>query len=297
MARDDSTDIEFPMIVAGIALVTVGIAWAVWPKAAVAATLPTPDPEPLRPRAYVPSRTPAHAPSEAPPAMSSASTTMPPFLASAPTGGAARERYFEAAVDAPTWSEVVLSPRLRIRVASDYLKAQGIRVPLWPSTAQRIADRYDAILPTKKLVDAIWRAAAVKVAPRSMTPRPDASRDSNKLLAEHEALVNAAIAGRTGLTDGDKKSIILGRSVPTTPGKVFIYGWHRLNGEPVQPVFGGHGSAYADYSHGTRLVSRTAFVDGHAVPIEHVFADPSLAPLVNESGTLTPAMLRYPTAA
>jgi len=223
---------------------------------------------------------------------------MPAFLAAAPPAGAARERYFEAAVDAPTWVPVILSPQVKIMVSADYVAAQGVRVPLWPSTAQRVADRFGAMLPTKALVDAIWRAATVKVAPRSMTPRADASRDSNKLLAEHEALVNAAIAGRTGLIDGDKKSIIVGRSIPTTPGKVFIYGWHRLNGVPVQPVFGGHSSTYgADYSHGTRLVSRTAYLNGVPTPIESLFADPRYAPLLNESGTLTPAMLRYPTTA
>lgn len=280
MPRDDDT---LPLFVAGVALVTGAVAWALWPKQAAASVLP--------PRSYAPHDSP-NAPSEAP----VSHATMPAFLAAAPPAGAARERYFEAAVDAPTWVPVILSPAVKIMVSADYIAAQGVRVPLWPSTAQRVADRFGAMLPTKALVDAIWRAATVKVAPRSMTPRADASRDSNKLLAEHEALVNAAIAGRTGLIDGDKKSIIVGRSIPTTPGKVFIYGWHRLNGVPVQPVFGGHGATYVDYSHGTRLVSRTAFVDGRAVPIEQVFADPSLATLVNESGTLRPEALRYPTS-
>ena len=275
-ARDDDT---LPLFVAGVALVTGGIAWALWPKQAEASAIP--------PRSYVPQS--PRAPSEAP-------VSMPAFLAAAPPAGAARERYFEAAVDAPTWSEVVLSPNVKIRVANDYLTAQGVHIPLWPSTAQRIADRFDAILPTKALVDAIWRAATVKVEPHPMTPRADASRDSNKLLAEHEAIVNAQIAGRTGLIDGDKKSIVVGAALPSHPNAVYIYGWHHINGVPIQPVYGGHSKTYgADYSHGTRLVSRTAYLNGQPVAIESLFADPRHAPLLNESGTLTPAQLRYPT--
>jgi len=278
MPSDDDT---LPLFVAGVAMVTGAVAWALWPRQAEASAMP--------PRSYAPHDSP-NAPSEAP----VSHATMPAFLAAAPPAGAARERYFEAAVDAPAWVPVILSPQVKVMVSADYIAAQGVRVPLWPSTAQRVADRFGAILPTKTLVDAIWRAATVKVAPRSMTPRADASRDSNKLLAEHEAIVNAAIAGRVGLIDGDKKSIIVGRSIPTTPGKVFIYGWHRLNGVPVQPVFGGHSSAYADYSHGTRLISRTAYLNGQPVAIETLFADPRYAPLLNESGTLTPATLAYP---
>jgi len=272
MPSDDDT---LPLFVAGVALVTGAVAWALWPKQATASA----------PHSYVPQNSP-RAPSEAP-------MTMPAFLAAAPRAGAARERYFEAAVDAPTWSDVILSPQVKIRVASDYLTAQGVHVPLWPSTAQRVADRFGAMLPTKTLVDAIWRAATVKVAPHPMDYRP-LSGDDVRIIAQHEAIVDAQVAGRAGLTDGGFKSIIVGRSVPTTPGKVFIYGWHRPNGTTIQPVFGGHSSRFSDYSHGTRLVSRTAYLNGQPVAIESLFADPRYATLLNESGTLTPAQLAYP---
>ena len=275
MPRDDE---NLPLIVAGIALVTGGVAWALWPKAAA----------PVPPLGYVPPS--PRAPSEAP-------VTLPPFLAAAPPAGAARERYFEAAVDAPTWTEVILSPRVKIRVSNDYMTAQGIRVPLWPSTAQRVADRFDAILPTKTLVDAIWRAAVVKIEPHPMNYRP-LSGDDVRVIAQHEAIVDSQIAGREGLTDGGFKSIIVGRTAAAhatgASPRTTIYGWHRLNGTPIQDPSFVHSSRFDDYSHGTRLISRTVFVDGRPVPIEQVFADPSLAPLVNESGTLTPAQLVYP---
>lgn len=273
MKREDAADLA---LLGGLAAFVGGVAWALWPKDDVATV-----------RAYAPSTTQESAMSN---------VTMPAFLAAAPAAGAARERYFEAAVDAPTWVRVDLGSGVAIDVSSDYISAQGVRVPLWPSTAQRVADRFGAMLPTKRLVDVIWQAATVKIAPRSMTPRSGVGRSSNQLLAEHEVLVNAQLAGRAGLVDGDKKSIVVGRAIVGS-NSVWIYGWHRPNGTPVQPVFGGHSKTYgADYSHGTRLVSRTAFLNGQPVPIESLFANPQYASLLNESGVLPANALRYPIA-
>ena len=284
MTSDEKTT---ALLVVGGGALVAGLAWLVWPRSAAAATLAAPVPLPNAP---TPS-THSYAPQMEPPVAVSNS-----FLASAPPAGPSRERYFEAAVEAPQWSEVVLSPAVKIRVSSDVVKGGGgVRLPLWPSTAQRVADRFGAMLPTKKLSDAIWRAAAVKLTPRSMTPRAGASRDSNRLLAEHEQLVNTQLAGRTGLIAAAKKDVIVGAAIPTHPDAVYIYGWHRSNGQPVQPVFGGHSSRYSDYSHGARLVSRTAYLNGQPVEIESLFANPAYASLLNESGTLTPAQLRYRT--
>lgn len=273
---DQRDDTNTALTVVGITALTGIAAWLLWPKA----TAPVP------PLGYVPQS--PRAPSEAP-------VTMPAFLAAAPPVGAARERYFEAAVDAPTWSEVVLSPNVKIRVANDYLTAQGVHIPLWPSTAQRIADRFDAILPTKALVDAIWRAATVKIEPHPMSYAP-LSGDDVRIIAQHEAIVDSQVTGREGLRDGGFKSIVVGRTLatPAGAGKVCIFGWHRANGVPIQPVYCSHSARFSDYSHGTRLVSRTAYLNGQSVAIESLFADPRYAPLLNESGTLTPAQLAYP---
>lgn len=275
MPRDDDT---LPLFVAGVALVTGAVAWALWPKQAEASAMP--------PRSYVPPS--PRAPSEAP-------VSMPAFLAAAPPAGAARERYFEAAVDAPTFVRIPLGQGVEVAVSTDYLTAQGVHIPLWPSTAQRIADRFGAMLPTKALVDAIWRAAVVKIEPHPMNYRPLAG-DDVRIIAQHEAIVDSQVTGREGLRDGGFKSIVVGRTLatPAGAGKVCIFGWHRANGVPIQPVYCSHSARFSDYSHGTRLVSRTAYLNGQPVAIESLFADPRYAPLLNESGTLTPAMLAYP---
>ena len=40
------------------------------------------------------------------------------------------------------------------------------------------------------------------------------------------------------------------------PNRVAIYGWHYLNGQPIQPTYAGHVDWYIDYSHGIRPVRR-----------------------------------------
>lgn len=276
MTSDDAADLA---LVGGIAALVGGVVWLVWPKDAAGAV-----------RSYAP----APAPREAP--MSNA--PMPAFLAAAPPAGAARERYFEAAVDAPTWVPVNLGSGVTINVSADVLKAQGIRIPLWPSTAQRVADRFNAMLPTKRLVDAIWRAGDVKLTPRSIQPHDGIGRNDLRMIADYDAMINAAVAGRGGLIVNGKKDLVVGRSIATPSGRlaVWIYGWLRSDGTPVQPVYGGHAATYVDASHGIRLVSRTAYVNGVPTPIEQLFASAQYAPLLNEGGTLTPEMLRYPTA-
>ncbi|MFO1512715.1 MAG: hypothetical protein U1F83_07355 [Verrucomicrobiota bacterium] len=59
-------------------------------------------------------------------------------------------------------------------VTPDYLAvgtdADYFLTPLTPLTAQFIADQLDCTLPTRKMVDAIYAAAAVKFAPSPIPP-------------------------------------------------------------------------------------------------------------------------------
>lgn len=272
MTRDDAADLA---LIGGIAALAGGVVALLWPRDEAATSL-----------GYAP----APHPSEVP-----VSVTMPAFLAAAPPAGAARERYFEASVDAPTWVPVDLGQGVVVNVSADVLKAQGIRIPLWPSTAQRIADRFNAIMPTKRLVDAIYRAGDVKLTPRSIQPHDGIGRNDLRMIADYNAMIDAAVAGRSGLIVNGKKDIIVGRAVPDS-NAVWLYGWIRSDGTPVQPVYGGHAATYADASHGIRLVSRTAYVHGVPTPIESLFASPQYAPLLNESGVLPANALRYQTA-
>jgi hypothetical protein len=169
-----------------------------------------------------------------------------------------------------------------LRVATDYVGAPASAV-----SAQRLADSYGALLPTRKMVDAIWAAAPIKLVPEPIpggTAQPAA-----QATALHQAMIDSQVAGRSGLVAGHKKDVVL--SAKLVPGKVGIYGWHQPSGKPIQPLYLGHSSSYADYSQGVRLVAPTMTVDGVERPVADVMADPALAALVSDEGPLAP---RYP---
>jgi hypothetical protein len=63
-----------------------------------------------------------------------------------------------------------------LKVAPDYLAIGSDEdyclMPMTPVTAQRIADKLGCTLPTRKMVNEIYAAAAVKLAPSPIPPGP-----------------------------------------------------------------------------------------------------------------------------
>ncbi len=94
------------------------------------------------------------------------------------------------------------------------------------------------------------------------------------------------------LVAGHKKDVVIANKLFMTPGKVAIYGWHKSDGKPIQPLYTGHGASWVDYSHGIRLVSRRILVNGKAKTIDEVLADPALAILLSNEGVML--RTRYP---
>lgn len=152
------------------------------------------------------------------------------------------------------------------------------RVPLTPMAAQRIADRLHCFLPTRKMVDAIYAQASVKLEPQPMY----ALRDSSVTFYQHHLIIEGQRKLRQGLIAGIKKDVILTHQLKTTakPDRVAIYGWHRLNGKPIQPVYTGHVNWYVDYSHGIRFVYQTIMVNGKPMHYQDVLRDPLLSRLL-----------------
>ena len=128
------------------------------------------------------------------------------------------------------------------------------RIPLNPGIAQILADSLACFLPTPKMVDAIWNQAAVQLDPVPMY----AYRDSAVTFWQHHLIIEGQRKGRKGLIAGIKKDIVLSDRVAQDPrpNRVAIYGWHRKNGEAIQPLYSGHVRHYVDYSHGVRLIWR-----------------------------------------
>lgn len=163
-------------------------------------------------------------------------------------------------------------------VAPDYLSIgtdnDWARIPLTPMAAQRIADSFHCFLPTRKMVDDIYRSATVKLKPVPLY----AFRDSTPTMYHHHLIVEGQRKGRSGLIAGIKKDVVISGAISRNPkpNRVAIYGWHRLDGRPIQPLYTGHVNWYVDYSHGIRLVYQNIRVDGHWMHYADVLKHPVL---------------------
>ena len=166
-----------------------------------------------------------------------------------------------------------------------------VRMPMTPQTAQKIADLFGCVLPTRKLVDAIDAAAVVKLAPHPMTE----AREAVATFVEHNQIIEEQRGeqklGR--LITGIKKDIVLTPRIFEKPQRLAIYGWRQLNGQPIQPLTIVHWNQYVDYSHGVRLIRDTIEVDGKPLKIADLLSDPERCGLVSDEGPMQPP--RYPT--
>ncbi|MCB1741985.1 MAG: hypothetical protein KDK91_16540 [Gammaproteobacteria bacterium] len=182
-------------------------------------------------------------------------------------------------------------------VMPDYLAIGSdddfVRVPVNRYTADRIARELDFILPTRKLVDAIYRQSSIHLPPVPMPPGPRMRSTEyyvahNKTIARQE---RAAGIHPGVLVAGHKKDLVLSNKLARHPNRVAIYGWHHADGKPIQPLSTVHGARYADYSHGLRLVSRVILLNGKQTRAEQVLQDPGLGELLSDEGPLQPGVL------
>jgi hypothetical protein len=187
------------------------------------------------------------------------------------------------------------SVQLTLCVLADYLglgsDSDFLLVPMGLDSALTVAAKFGFMLPTRRIVDLIYRAADVRLLPQPL-PASDRMR-STAYLQQHDALVEqqrAALGAAPGaLTAGHKKDLVLTERLWQQPGRVAIYGWQRADGTPIQTLSTVHGARYADYSHGVRLVSQTMFVDGRPARLLDVLADAQLGPLLSDEGPLPQA--------
>lgn len=181
---------------------------------------------------------------------------------------------------------------ITVCVAPDYLAIGSdndyLFVPMRLQTALTVANRYDSMLPTRRMVDAIYAQARVHLQPQPL-PASDTMRTTGYYW-HHSELVREqrqSFAEPAGaLTAGDKKDLVLTNRFWTNLERVAIYGWHRADGKPIQPLSTVHGARYADYSHGVRLVSAIAYLNGVATPLLKLLQDPRLASILSDEGVL-----------
>src|SRR5258705_767616 len=148
-------------------------------------------------------------------------------------------------------------------VSPDYLSIGNdqdwARINITPWAAQKIADSFQCFLPTRKMVDDIYKAASVKLEPVPMY----AFRDSTPTMWHHHLIVEGQRKGRKGLIAGIQKDVVISGKISRDPkaDRVAIYGWHKPDGKPIQPLYTGPIYWWVDYSQGIRLVYRKIKVE------------------------------------
>ena len=179
-----------------------------------------------------------------------------------------------------------------IFVTPDYLAigsdSDFLRIPMNLHTAAAITAHFGFVLPTKKMVDAIYLQSRYHLTPQ---PLPAGSQmRSTQYYWNHNELIEDqvhAIGARLGeLISGDKKDVVMTNRLATHLGRIAIYGWHRGAGEPIQPLSTVHGANYADYSHGIRLISEWALINGKLELVRNLLRDPSTAGIFSDEGPI-----------
>jgi len=152
------------------------------------------------------------------------------------------------------------------------------RIPMGPKTAQTIANQFGAVLPTPKLVDNIYLNSDLKVSPVTYAPVGNQNELVSKFIEHNGAVEQQRIsAGKSAgiFMGGTKKDVVLSNKIvdPSRPDHVVIYGWHKLDGSAIQPVYNGHIASYVDYSHGIRLLNKEIILDSTVTTIPDLLRD------------------------
>ncbi len=165
--------------------------------------------------------------------------------------------------------------------------------PMSPILGQKIANKLNCTLPTRKMVNQIWNAATVKIRPEPIPPGPEMT--TIPVFAIHNSMVwdarrNFLSENPLGsLVSGNKKDVVISNLIYSSspPGRVVIYGWHDVSGKNIQPLYAGHSDNYADYSHGIRLIQNEVYVDGDTLQVKDVLMSPKLNLLLSDEGVIS----------
>ncbi len=163
-----------------------------------------------------------------------------------------------------------------------------LRIPMNLHSAVFIANRFGFVLPTRKIVDAIYDQSNFRFTPQPLPAGPQMT--STCYYQMHNRMIEEQARSRDfrdgALVAGHKKDVVLTNRLTRMAGRIAIYGWHRAPGMPIQPLSTVHGAGYADYSHGIRLVAAQALVDGRMRSVRDLLENSALATALSYEGTI-----------
>jgi|SRR6185436_10322147 len=167
--------------------------------------------------------------------------------------------------------------KITYKVMADYMMIDGIRVPMTPLTAQKIANYFGMSLPTDKMSKQIYNAADTKVRAAPLSGSGYVSPLTGKKYSPQEVVKNRigesdAAVYYSKLTDeaiakskGDNKPVLIGGhgkeiTEPTSSASVndvSFGGWQGAQGDALQPytyAHKGQAAAHTEYALNTRLI-------------------------------------------
>lgn len=181
---------------------------------------------------------------------------------------------------------------LHFWVMPDYLAlgndAEAMLMPLSFVSARRLMEIWGFYLPTRKMVDLIYKEAALKIWPRTYPPSP--AMNSMEFALDHSRWIEGQrylFPEQNVLAAGHKKDVVLSSRLYQRSHRQAIYGWNNIRGgETIQPLSIWHGDQYVDYSHGLRLVAPWVLLDGKIFSLKELLADAELASLLSDEGPI-----------
>lgn len=208
----------------------------------------------------------------------------------------------------PTWAELDLPGGLTVCVATDALRAlipesdTPLRLPASYAETIAICRELGCLPPTAAISDAVWAAAAVRVAPRGLvvTANDAEQMATVEWTLRHNAAIETALRGREvpadNLSNSPTNTDMLSEApsvkecgIVADVGKDWIldnglsvrgavnYGWRASATHLLQPLGHAHNAAHFDYSQVLRLVRREAHLDGETVDLLDVLVGRGLA--------------------
>ncbi len=225
-----------------------------------------------------------------------------------------------------TYKDSTRSLSGKVQVLPDYLAVgtddDFIHVPLDPVSAQFVADKFDAILPTARICHAIYRQAAEKNRINAIerdywqpkdslrrTAKAGRAQTSTAAYVEHSEAIQARIksAGISlgELVAGHKKDVVISRRLLSDANKIAFHGFYDSKGYPHEPCYENpdrapkptcdkdtatlaHTRRFSDYSQGVRLVHAWMTVNGERKKVADVLADKDLSLLISNEGPIVP---------
>ena len=216
-----------------------------------------------------------------------------------------------------TGSVEVLPDYLAVGSDSDY-----VHVPLDAVSAQLVADKLDAVLPTARICHAIYQQAAEKNRINAIerdywqqkdslrrTAKAGRKQSSTAAYLEHSEAIQTKMksAGISlgELVAGHKKDVVISRRLHADPNKVAFHGFYDSKGYPHEPCYENfdrapkptcdkespttaHHRRFSDYSQGVRLVNPWMVVNGERKKVADVLADKDLSLLISSEGPIVP---------